>query len=137
MSAKNNTATPVLGDPRHTERVGTRLAERLRGQKVNVVVSWDANEDVVLAHIVARELGVGLRIAQEVEGIVTLEHPLPDDAVVALVAQDLTARTAVAGLSGVVHHAGARIAAVATARTPAVVAGTSGRGASVITAEEA
>jgi hypothetical protein len=137
MSAKNKTAAPVLDDPRLTERMGTRLAERLRDHKVNVVVCWDANEDVVLAHVVARELGVGLRIAQEVEGIVTLERPLPDDAIVALVAEDLSPRTAVAGLSGVVHHAGARIAAVATARTPAIVAGTRSQGASVITAEEA
>lgn len=134
MTAPNETPL-TLDDPARTERVGARLAERLRGHGITVVVCWDASEDAVLAHVVARELGVGLRLAEEVEGIITLERPLPEAAVVALVAEDLTARTAVAGLAGVTRHSGAQVAAVATTRTPAVVAETEAADAAVITAE--
>lgn len=134
MSAANDTS-PTLDDPARTERVGARLAERLAGKGVTAVVCWDSSEDAVIAHVVARELGVGLRLADEVEGIITLEHPLPDDALVALVGEELTARTAVSGLAGVTRHSGARIAAVATVRTPAIVEGTEAENAPVITAE--
>jgi len=134
MPAANDTS-PILDDPARTERVGIRLAELLAGKGVTAVVCWDSSEDAVLAHVVARELGVGLRLADEVEGIITLERPLPDDAAVALVGEELTARTAVSGLAGVARHSGARISAVATVRTPAIVEGTEAEGAPVITAE--
>jgi len=134
MIANNDTAS-ILDDPARTERSGVRLAERLGGRGITAVVCWDASEDAVLAHVVARELGVELRLADEVEGIITLERPLPDGAVVALVGAELTARTAVSGLAGVARHSGARVAAVATVRTPAIVTETEAAGASVITAE--
>lgn len=134
MIANDETAS-ILDDPARTERVGTRLAQRLAGQGITAIVCWDASEDAVLAHVVARELGVGLRLADEIEGIVTLERTLPDGAVVAMVGAELTARTAVSGLAGVVRHSGGRVAAVATVRTPAVVADTEAAGATVITAE--
>lgn len=130
-----NDTSPTLDDPARTERVGSGLAARLSGQGITTVVCWDTSEDAVLAHVVARELGVGLRLANEVEGIITLERPLPDDAVVGLVGEELTARTAVSGLAGVARHSGARVIAVATVATPAIVAGTEAEGASVITAE--
>jgi hypothetical protein len=135
MTATNE--TPTLDDPARTERVGTALAGRLRDKGITAVVCWDDSEDAVVAHVVARELGVGLRLAEEIEGIVTLERPLPENAVVALVAEELTARTAVAGLAGVVRHSGARVAAVATVRTTAVVAETEAADATVLTAEDA
>lgn len=134
MIANNDTAS-ILDDPARTERVGTRLADRLSGKGITAVVCWNASEDAVLAHVVARELGVGLRLADEIEGIITLEGVLPDGAVVALVGSELTARTAVSGLAGVARHSGGRIAAVATVRTPAVVTETEAAGATVITAE--
>lgn len=134
MIANDETAS-ILDDPARTERVGTRLAQRLAGQGITAIVCWDASEDAVLAHVVARELGVGLRLGDEIEGIVTLERTLPDGAVVAMVGAELTARTAVSGLAGVVRHSGGRVAAVATVRTPAVVADTEAAGATVITAE--
>lgn len=134
MTAANDTS-PILDDPARTERVGIRLAERLGGLGVTAVACWDSSEDAVLAHVVARELGVGLRLANEVEGIITLERPLPDGTVVALVGEELTARTAVSGLAGVARHSGARVIAVATVRTPAIVEDTEAEGASVVTAE--
>lgn len=127
----------LLNDPRRTERVGARLAERLADHRPTLVVCWDDSDDVVLAHVVARELGIELRLANEVEGIVALERPLPDGAVVALVAESLASRTAIGGLAGVVAHGGARVAAVATGGDAAEVADTGAATATVITAGDA
>ncbi|WP_329238089.1 hypothetical protein OG417_35205 [Actinoallomurus sp. NBC_01490] len=131
-------ATPSsLRDPKRTERVGAALAERLRPHEPAFVVCWDTSEDVVLAHVVARELGADLLLANEIEGIVALEYALPDGATVVLVAESLDSPTAVAGLAGVVDHAKARVAAVATAHGRVEVAGTRAEGAAVVTAEAA
>lgn len=129
-------AAVPLHDPRRTERVGGALARQLGDRGVTAVVCWNSSEDIVLAHVVARELGVELRLADEAEGIVTLAAPLTPQDTVALVGESLEGRNAVGGLAGVVDHVGARVAAVATVEVPADVAGTTAESASVHTVEE-
>jgi hypothetical protein len=132
-------AAPMpLHDPRRTERVGSALARQLNGgdgSGVTAVVCWNSSEDIVLAHVVARELGVELRLADEAEGIITLAAPLTPRDTVAIVGENLEGRNAVGGLAGVVDHVGARVTAVATVEVPAEVAGTTAESAAVLTVE--
>lgn len=127
-----NTSAPL--DPRRTESVGAELARRLPAIDNAVVVCWDVSDDAVLAHVVARELGVPLLRAGAIEGIVELEDALPAGATAVLVAEEFTGRTALAGLAGVVAHGGGRVAAVATARPGEPVTGTEAENATVIVA---
>lgn len=111
----SSTTDAALGDPERTERVGKAFAGQLADLDVSLIVCWDVPEDTVLAHVVARELGVGLGRAVEIEGILSLLQPLPESAQVALVAEAFRERTGLAGLAGVVRHGGGTVAAVAAA----------------------
>lgn len=105
----------ALSDPARTERVGTELAAAMDGLDVTTVVCWDVSEDAVLGHVVARELGAQLLLAVQIEGIVSLLAPLPAQARVALVGEEFRGPTGLAGLAGVVKHAGGETVAVAAA----------------------
>ena len=76
-------------DPKETEKAGKKLAQALGSQSISVVVCWDKAEDAVLAHVVARELGVPVCYAYESGGIMGLESRLPAGASTALVADVL------------------------------------------------
>lgn len=114
----------ALTDPARTERVGAALAAAMDGLGVTAVVCWDNSEDAVLSHVVARELGTELILAVEIEGIVSLLQPLPAEARVALVAEEFRARTGLAGLAGVVRHAGGDTVAVGAVRGEPALDGT-------------
>lgn len=122
-------------DPVRTETVGATLAAAMAGIDVSTVVCWDSSEDAMLAHVVARELGAHLVLAVEIEGIVSLLHPLAEDARVALVAEEFPARTGLAGLAGVVRHAGGRVAVVGLVTGAVDVAGTEAADARVVRPE--
>lgn len=130
-------ATVPLHDPRRTERAGGALARQLGDRGLTAVVCWNSSEDIVLAHVVARELGVELRLADEAEGIITLAAPLTPQDTVVLVGESMEQRNAVGGLAGVVDHVGARVTAVATVGVPAEVSGTTAESAAVVTVEGA
>jgi len=68
----------ALSDPDGAERLGLAVAERVRGRGANVVVIWEEPEDAVLAHIVARELGVRTVRTWNEEGLVGHAGTLPD-----------------------------------------------------------
>ncbi|MQA02478.1 MAG: hypothetical protein GEV07_07065 [Streptosporangiales bacterium] len=124
-----------LSDPARTERVGAVLAAAMAELDVTVVVCWDTSEDTVLGHVVARELGAELVLAEEIEGIVSLLQPLPADARVALVAEEFRAHTGLAGLSGVVKHAAGELVAVAAGRGTPELAGTEAAAARLVRPE--
>lgn len=56
--------------PAAVEIIGRALAEVCRDHRPQRVAVWNTSDDAVLAHIVARELGVPVIRAAEVEGIV-------------------------------------------------------------------
>jgi len=73
-------------DPEVTEQLGAQLAELVRPAAPSVVVSWDDVDDVVLAHVVARELGVLARRAALDMGTLGIDGLPTASGVVAVVA---------------------------------------------------
>ncbi|MQA82806.1 MAG: hypothetical protein GEV10_30860 [Streptosporangiales bacterium] len=127
----------AMTDPARTERMGTAIATEVAALDASTVVCWDVSEDAVLAHVVARELGVDLVRAVEIEGIVALLQPIVDGARVVLVAETFRARTGLAGLSGVVTHAGGVVVAVGAATGVVEAAGTEAADARVVRPDDA
>ena len=60
-------------DPAGVETLGQRLAKQLLPLQVNAVLVWEDIEDLVLAHVVARELGVAVVRAFDDGGLVRSE----------------------------------------------------------------
>lgn len=69
-----------LSDPIGAERLGATLAERARDRAPNVVVVWEDPEDLVLAHIVARELRMRAVRTWNADGLVAHVGSLPLEA---------------------------------------------------------
>lgn len=130
----NTDAALDFTEPARVERVGTSLAGQLGELHPSVVGCWDSSEDVVLAHVVARELGVGVRPAVEVEGIVSLLRPVGQGVRVALVGESFQHRS-LAALAGVVRHDGGVVVGVGAVRGPVDTTGTEAAGATVAVAE--
>jgi len=68
-----NEPATLPASPKEIEKAGKKLAQALVSQSISVVVCWDKAEDAVLAHVVARELGVPVCYAYESGGIMGLE----------------------------------------------------------------
>ncbi|MGH3098808.1 MAG: hypothetical protein ACRDMV_22695 [Streptosporangiales bacterium] len=131
---QNTDAALAFTEPTRVERVGTSLAENLSELRPSVVGCWDSSEDVVLAHVVARELGVGVRPAVEVEGIVSLLRPVGEGARVVLVAESFEPRS-LAALAGVMRHDGGTVVGVGAVTGPVDTTGTEAADAAVVVAE--
>lgn len=128
-------APDPLAQPATTETTGRNLAKQLNEVGAEAVLCWDVPEDAVLAHVVARELGVPLWRAVDVEGIIELARAIPKDTSVVLVADTLRQPTSLAGLIGIVSHHGGRAVGVATAWPSTVLSGEAPSGVHVVTAE--
>lgn len=59
-----------LVDPRGAEELGRELAGRIRPLGPTAIVIWEDPEDVVLGHIVGRELGLPVVRAFDADGLV-------------------------------------------------------------------
>src|SRR6266545_1926800 len=66
-----------LLDPRGAESLGSALAERLARGVASVVVVWEDLEDLVLAYLVGRQLGVPVLRTFNADGLVGHNGPLP------------------------------------------------------------
>jgi adenine/guanine phosphoribosyltransferase-like PRPP-binding protein len=66
----------ALADPAGAEDLARRLAEQARNLNPTVVVVWEDPEDIVLGHVVARELGVRAVRAWNADGLVGQSSPL-------------------------------------------------------------
>lgn len=75
-----------MADPAGAEELGSELAARLRDRAPDAVVVWEDPEDVVLGHVVARELGISMVRAYDADGLVGTNGNLPPDPRIALVA---------------------------------------------------
>jgi adenine/guanine phosphoribosyltransferase-like PRPP-binding protein len=60
----------ALLDPPGVEELGIELAARVRKSGPSVVLIWERPEDVALAHVVGRELGVSVVRAYDADGLV-------------------------------------------------------------------
>lgn len=100
-------------DPLGAEELACALAFALHGNTVDTVLVWDDGDDLVLAHIVARELGAIVLRAFEVEGLVL---PMGDGGpagAVVLLADAFRTRAAIRALRASAERDGGRVVAVA------------------------
>jgi adenine/guanine phosphoribosyltransferase-like PRPP-binding protein len=105
----------LLHDPAATEVVGQWIAGEVRPYEPDCVVVWDEPQAVVLAYVVARELGCAAVRAVEAEGLVELvDAPSPARSAV-LVADEFAAENSLAALAGLAERHGLRVVAVAAA----------------------
>lgn len=72
-------------DPEAAELIAQRIAEQLRPSQPTVVLSFENEEDAVLAHLVARALGATRVILRSQEGLLWLSHAVPAGSRVAVV----------------------------------------------------
>ncbi|RBP61516.1 hypothetical protein DFO66_12150 [Brevibacterium sanguinis] len=102
-SVANDDWTPP--QPPEVETTGKRLASEASELGADLVLIWNQVEDAVLGHIVARELGVGIAYANEVEGILDTCGALAGCRVLVVFAEtpkdsDITALTGLIATSG-------------------------------------
>lgn len=86
MGIAEDTYGPTVNtarSPQDTEVLGGGLAALLRPAEASVLVLWNTADEAVLAHSIAHNLGVGIRRAHELEGVLSLNEELGvDDRVV-------------------------------------------------------
>ncbi|MFJ4651906.1 hypothetical protein ACIP5Y_11600 [Nocardia sp. NPDC088792] len=106
-------------DPAGAEELGRALARALRDAAADpdaaadTVLVWDDSDDLVLAHVVARELGATVMRALEIEGLVLpLGEHGPPGAVV-LLADAFRTRAALRALHALAAREGGRVTAIA------------------------
>lgn len=95
LGVASDTYGPTINtgrSPRYVEVLGHALAESLRPSSPETLVVWNTPDEAVLAHAVALQLGVSVRRASEVEGILTLDEPIAPGTRVALVATEWDGR---------------------------------------------
>jgi adenine/guanine phosphoribosyltransferase-like PRPP-binding protein len=102
-----------MADPAGAEELGRDLADRLREIAPDAVVVWEDPEDVVLGHVVARELGVRLVHAFDADGLVGTNGELPDKPRVALVADAVRDGRAVLAARAIAGREGGSLVATA------------------------
>ena len=110
--------------PRDVEVIGERLADQIRGLAIEppqALVVWDTSDEAVLAHVVARSLGVGVLRTSEVEGRLELDRHLePGIPVVPMATQWVDRRLAT--LRKLLENRGGQTVAVAAVLGSATLA---------------
>lgn len=71
-------------DPRSAEVIGSAIAARAAEYDPQLVVTWTMPDESVLAHIVARILGVSSARADSDLGLITMDRELPPNSRVVL-----------------------------------------------------
>lgn len=101
-------------DPAGVEELGRRLADKLRQIAVDAVLIWEDVEDLVLAHVVARELGVHVVRAFDADGLVMSVGRIDAGDNVVVLADTFRDATVLDALRSLVHSRAAAVAALAT-----------------------
>ncbi len=110
-----------LADPTGAEELGRLLADRVREFKPTAVLLWEDPQDIVLGHVVARELGVHAVRSYNEEGLAQLVGVLPPKSRVVLLADAFREPGFVRAMSGVVEqHDGAVVGTAVLADTEAL-----------------
>ena len=102
-----------LTDPSGAETLGKLLAERARPFAPGVVLLWEDPLDIVLGHVVARELEATAARAYNQEGLVELLGVLPPGRRVLIVTDAVREPTVVRALYGLAQQCGSSVVATA------------------------
>lgn len=102
-----------LTDPAGVEELGRLLVDRLRAVAPTTIVVWEDPEDVVLGHVVARELGLPVVRAWDADGLVGHSAGLPETPRVVLVADAIRDARVVRAARAVTDREGGSLVATA------------------------
>ena len=112
-----------LADPAGAEDLARALAERLRPLDITAVVVWEDPEDVVLGHVIGRELGLPVVRAYDADGLIGHSSGLPEHPRVALVTDAVRDQRVVLAARALAERDGGRLVATAVLVTTAELAG--------------
>jgi hypothetical protein len=99
----------TASQPKVLDDLAAGIAEGVRELGASSVVCWMNVDDAVLAHAVARHLGVPVRRGDENLGLLTLEPDTGDDEAVILLAVSWTMHTPLAALYSLLVNKGVRV----------------------------
>lgn len=102
-----------MADPAAAEELAGELARRLRAATPSAVVVWEDPEDVVLGHVVGRELGLPVVRAYDADGLVGHTAGLPAAPRIALVADAVRDPRVVLAARALADHEGGSLVATA------------------------
>ena len=109
---------PAL-DPAGAERLATALAAEIGGVELDVVLVWEDAEELVLAHILAREFGVAVVRAYDFDGLVRYVGSFPEHPRVVLLADSFQDASTLRALNSLVaQQDGVVVATAALVPTP-------------------
>lgn len=100
-------------DPAATETLGRAVAGALAPFRPTSVLVWENPPDLMLAHVVARELSATVVRAFDTDGLVDFTGTFPDDARVALLADVFRSQRIVEALAALVRQQRGTPAAIA------------------------
>jgi adenine/guanine phosphoribosyltransferase-like PRPP-binding protein len=98
-----------LADPDGAEELGRELANRVRDLAPAAIVIWEEPEDVVLGHVVGRELGLPVVRAFDADGLVGHSAGLPDASPVVLVSDAIRDGRVVRAAQALAEQQGGRL----------------------------
>lgn len=128
-----------LADPAGAEELARELAEQVRPLAPSAIVVWEDPEDVVLGHVVGRELGLPVVRAYDADGLVGHSAGLPATPRIALVADAIRDPRVVMAARAMADRAGGQLIATAVlVATPELrsVSAEAGRSIGLIDAAE-
>ncbi len=102
-----------LADPVGAEVLGSELATLLGDLQASVVIVWENVEDVVLGHIIGRQLGVPVIRTYDEEGLAVSAVPIPAGSQGILVSDALRDGQVIKATDALLRRAGGRLVSVA------------------------
>jgi hypothetical protein len=102
-----------LADPGGAEQLGRWLARRAQNFGPSVVLLWEDPQDIVLGHVVARELGAVSVRSYNADGLVDLADPLPRGSRVLLLIDAFREPGLVRAMRAIAERHGASVVAIA------------------------
>lgn len=112
-----------LFDSAGAERLGRALADALSPHEPTLVVVWEDIENTVLAHIVARELGVNALRVVDASGILDFDGSFGTDDRAVVVADAFRGDFPINAMRALIEQQGGRVVAFgALMTTPALLA---------------
>lgn len=106
----------ALRDPDGAERLGSALAEQCRSYAPTGLLTWEEPHDLVLAHIVARTLGIGAVRAYNQDGLVAFQGTFAPTGRVLLVADTYRSAESVRALCSLAGQQGQQVVGAAALR---------------------
>ena len=103
-----------LEDPRSVEAAGQRVAEVLSDRSVTTILVGEDVRDLLLGHVVARELDARLVYAFDDSGLVSASGVIERDARVAFIGTAIAATPPVRTVIALLERTGAELRAVVT-----------------------